>query len=62
MQISFCFIEVLTCTLPRCCALSPHSFRYFIGDSFGRLSLLSLDHLKDEGLILLPLGEVSLYH
>lgn len=42
-----------------CCVVSSHSFRYFIGDSFGRLSMLSLDHLKEEGLILIPLGETS---
>ncbi|KAF9463019.1 CPSF A subunit region-domain-containing protein [Collybia nuda] len=41
------------------CTLDHLSLRYFIGDAFGRLSMLSADHLKDQGLILIPLGETS---
>ncbi|KAG6903292.1 hypothetical protein C0995_000187 [Termitomyces sp. Mi166 len=33
--------------------------RFIIGDFYGRLSLLSLDNVKEKGLILIPLGEAS---
>ncbi|KAH0586144.1 hypothetical protein H2248_007410 [Termitomyces sp. 'cryptogamus'] len=33
--------------------------RFIIGDSYGRLSLLSLENAKERGLILVPLGEAS---
>lgn len=35
------------------------SSRYLLGDSFGRLSMLSLDNITTLGMILIPLGEVS---
>ncbi|GLB38302.1 putative CPSF A subunit region [Lyophyllum shimeji] len=41
------------------CAVDPLVPRYFIGDEFGRLSMLSLENVKEQGLILLPLGETS---
>ncbi|KAI0061660.1 hypothetical protein BV25DRAFT_1857049 [Artomyces pyxidatus] len=33
--------------------------RYFLGDAYGRLALLSVDALHTHGLILIPLGEIS---
>ncbi|KAG6878094.1 hypothetical protein C0993_012421 [Termitomyces sp. T159_Od127] len=33
--------------------------RFIIGDAYGRLSLLSLESVKEKGLILIPLGEAS---
>ncbi|KAH9480543.1 DNA damage-binding protein 1a [Psilocybe cubensis] len=33
--------------------------RFLIGDYFGRLSMLSLDNIKEWGMILIPLGETS---
>ncbi|KAJ7688236.1 mono-functional DNA-alkylating methyl methanesulfonate N-term-domain-containing protein [Mycena olivaceomarginata] len=41
------------------CALDGEPFRYFIGDSFGRLSMLSLHDVPNNGLVLIPLGETS---
>ncbi|TFK40691.1 CPSF A subunit region-domain-containing protein [Crucibulum laeve] len=41
------------------CAIDEEPLRFFLGDSYGRLSLLSLDNLKYIGLVLLPLGETS---
>ncbi|KAG6854676.1 hypothetical protein C0991_003324 [Blastosporella zonata] len=41
------------------CAVDPLVPRFLIGDSFGRLSLLSLESVKEKGLILVPLGETS---
>lgn len=35
------------------------NYRFFIGDCFGNLSLLSTDSVKDIGLILIPLGVSS---
>ncbi|KIM43302.1 hypothetical protein M413DRAFT_444121 [Hebeloma cylindrosporum] len=35
------------------------SSRILIGDSFGRLSMLSLDNINEFGMILIPLGETS---
>lgn len=42
----------------RCCQANPEGTRYLIGDAYGRLAMLSLDSLYDQGLILIPLGEV----
>ncbi|KAF9013379.1 CPSF A subunit region-domain-containing protein [Cyathus striatus] len=41
------------------CAVDSDSRKFFIGDIYGKLSLLSADNLKDVGLILVPLGETS---
>lgn len=41
--------------------MDQNSLRYFIGDTFGKLSMLSADHIKDHGLILIPLGEVYIH-
>ncbi|KAK7464711.1 hypothetical protein VKT23_005917 [Stygiomarasmius scandens] len=39
---------------------SPVGSRFFIGDSFGRLALLSLNFINEEAeLVLVPLGEIS---
>ncbi|KAF9561348.1 hypothetical protein CPC08DRAFT_689138 [Agrocybe pediades] len=34
-------------------------FRFLLGDSFGRLSLLSVENVNELGMILIPLGETS---
>ncbi|KAJ7163276.1 mono-functional DNA-alkylating methyl methanesulfonate N-term-domain-containing protein [Mycena filopes] len=41
------------------CAVDGEPFRYLIGDSFGRLSMLSLHDVPKNGLVLIPLGETS---
>ncbi|KAA1475747.1 hypothetical protein DENSPDRAFT_842582 [Dentipellis sp. KUC8613] len=41
------------------CTANDEGSRYFLGDAYGRLALLSLDLLPTHGLILLPLGQVS---
>ncbi|KAJ7644328.1 CPSF A subunit region-domain-containing protein [Roridomyces roridus] len=41
------------------CALDGEPFRYLIGDSFGRLAMLSLHDVPNNGLILIPLGQTS---
>ncbi|THH20561.1 hypothetical protein EW146_g835 [Bondarzewia mesenterica] len=41
------------------CPITDNGTRYVLGDDYGRLALLSLDRLQDQGLLLLPLGEVS---
>ncbi|KAF7365431.1 CPSF-A domain-containing protein [Mycena venus] len=41
------------------CALDGEPFRYLIGDCFGRLSMLSLHDVPNNGLVLIPLGETS---
>lgn len=47
------FVTYRWCPVDRC------SLRYLLGDAFGRLVMLSLDTSKDNGLVLLPIGEVS---
>lgn len=42
----------------RCCQANDEGTRYLVGDAYGRLAMLSLDSLYDQGLILIPLGEV----
>lgn len=41
------------------CSIDDEPSRFILGDSYGRLALLSLDNLEDLGLVLIPLGEVS---
>ncbi|KAK7048153.1 CPSF-A domain-containing protein [Favolaschia claudopus] len=41
------------------CAIDGEPFRYLIGDTFGRLSMLSLHDVPTNGLVLIPLGETS---
>ncbi|KAJ7043868.1 mono-functional DNA-alkylating methyl methanesulfonate N-term-domain-containing protein [Mycena alexandri] len=41
------------------CAVDGEPFRYLIGDSFGRLSMLSLHDVPNNGLVLIPLGQTS---
>ncbi|KAF8967077.1 CPSF A subunit region-domain-containing protein [Flammula alnicola] len=41
------------------CPIDGVPSRFLIGDSFGRLSMLSLDNITELGIILVPLGEVS---
>ncbi|KAJ7714198.1 mono-functional DNA-alkylating methyl methanesulfonate N-term-domain-containing protein [Mycena metata] len=41
------------------CAVDGEPFRYLIGDSFGRLSMLSLHDVLNNGLVLIPLGQTS---
>ncbi|KAJ6584701.1 CPSF A subunit region-domain-containing protein [Mycena capillaripes] len=41
------------------CAIDGEPSRYLIGDAFGRLSMLSLHDVPNNGLVLIPLGETS---
>ncbi|KAI0269851.1 CPSF A subunit region-domain-containing protein [Gloeopeniophorella convolvens] len=41
------------------CPANEERTRFFVGDSYGRLVLLSLEALTEHGIILVPLGEVS---
>ncbi|KAF5382718.1 hypothetical protein D9615_002834 [Tricholomella constricta] len=41
------------------CAIDSLIPRYLIGDAYGRLAMLSLENVREQGLILLPLGETS---
>jgi len=42
----------------RWCSVDDVPSRFFLGDSFGRLALLSVGNVKEFGLILIPLGQV----
>ncbi|KAF8630852.1 hypothetical protein AX17_005211 [Amanita inopinata Kibby_2008] len=42
-----------------CSPIDREPLRYLIGDTFGKLSLLSVEHVNDLGLLLVPLGETS---
>ncbi|KAJ7202805.1 mono-functional DNA-alkylating methyl methanesulfonate N-term-domain-containing protein [Mycena pura] len=42
-----------------CCAIEGEPVRYLIGDCFGRLAMLSLHDVPNNGLVLIPLGETS---
>ena len=42
----------------RWCSIDDMPSRFFLGDSFGRLALLSVENVKEFGLILIPLGQV----
>jgi DNA damage-binding protein 1 len=50
----------LTMTNARWCDVEGAPFRFFLADAFGALSLISLDNVKSSGLLLIPLGVVSL--
>ncbi|KAJ7164666.1 CPSF A subunit region-domain-containing protein [Mycena crocata] len=41
------------------CVLDEQPLRYLIGDCFGRLAMLSLHDVPNNGLVLIPLGETS---
>ncbi|ESK85005.1 uv-damaged dna-binding [Moniliophthora roreri MCA 2997] len=41
------------------CPLGDNSAKFLVGDTFGRLALLSAENLKREFLLLLPIGETS---
>ncbi|KAG5648442.1 hypothetical protein DXG03_005016 [Asterophora parasitica] len=41
------------------CAVDPLVPRYLIGDAYGRVAMLSVLNVKEQGLILVPLGETS---
>ncbi|KAJ7430630.1 CPSF A subunit region-domain-containing protein [Mycena latifolia] len=41
------------------CALDGQPLRYLIGDCFGRLCMLSLHDVPNNGLVLIPLGDTS---
>ena len=45
-------------TILRWCLANDEGTKFFIGDSYGRLSLLSMESTVERGLIILPLGEV----
>lgn len=49
---------ILTTSKYSVCAVDQNTARYFIGDSFGRLSMLSVDQFQIHGLLLIPIGEV----
>jgi len=46
---------------PRWCPANDEGTRFFVGGSYGRLALLSLDSTTERTLGILPLGEVILY-
>ncbi|KIL67911.1 hypothetical protein M378DRAFT_185481 [Amanita muscaria Koide BX008] len=41
------------------CSVDRESWRFLIGDAYGRLVLLAVDYVMEKGLILIPLGETS---
>ena len=43
---------------PRWCPADDEGTRFFVGDSYGRLALLSLDSTAERSLLIIPLGEV----
>jgi len=43
---------------PRWCPANDEGTRFFVGDSYGRLALLSLDSTAERTLGIVPLGEV----
>ena len=43
----------------RWCPANDEGTKFFIGDSYGRLSLLSLESTAERGLLVIPLGEVQ---
>lgn len=43
---------------PRWCPANDEGTRFFVGDSYGRLALLSLDSTAERALLIIPLGEV----
>ncbi|KAJ7134358.1 CPSF A subunit region-domain-containing protein [Mycena epipterygia] len=53
------FVDWPWSEITSCCALDGQPFRYLIGDCFGRLSMLSLHDVLNNGLVLIPLGETS---
>ncbi|KAJ7505532.1 CPSF A subunit region-domain-containing protein [Mycena galericulata] len=53
------FVDWPWSEITSCCALDGEPLRYLIGDSFGRLAMLSLHDVPKNGLVLIPLGETS---
>ncbi|KAJ6557241.1 CPSF A subunit region-domain-containing protein [Mycena vulgaris] len=53
------FVDWPWSEIAACCVLDGEPLRYLIGDCFGRLSMLSLHDVPNNGLILIPLGETS---
>ncbi|KAJ7729698.1 CPSF A subunit region-domain-containing protein [Mycena maculata] len=53
------FVEWPWSEITSCCPLDGEPLRYLIGDAFGRLSMLSLHDVPNNGLVLVPLGETS---
>ncbi len=45
---------------PRWCPANDEGTRFFVGDSYGRLALLSLEPTAERTLGVIPLGEVGL--
>jgi hypothetical protein len=45
----------------RWCSIDGENSKFILGDVYGKLALLSLEHLQNLGLVLVPLGEVSNY-
>jgi hypothetical protein len=45
----------------RWCPANDEGTKFFVGDSYGRLSLLSLESTAERGLLVIPLGEVQLF-
>jgi hypothetical protein len=43
----------------RWCPANNEGTKYFVGDSYGRLSLLSLESTAERSLLVIPLGEVQ---
>ncbi|KAJ7695700.1 mono-functional DNA-alkylating methyl methanesulfonate N-term-domain-containing protein [Mycena rosella] len=53
------FVDWPWSEITSCCAVDGEPFRYLIGDCFGRLCMLSLHDVPNNGLVLIPLGETS---
>jgi DNA damage-binding protein 1 len=54
-ECSTCFCSYV----PRWCQVDEISNKFVIGDAYGRLALVSLASYETNGLVLVPLGEVS---
>lgn len=52
-------IHMLILTELRWCPANDEGTKFFVGDSYGRLSLLSLESTPERGLLVIPLGEVQ---
>ncbi|KAH9002600.1 CPSF A subunit region-domain-containing protein [Lactarius hatsudake] len=52
-------VEWPWCEVTAWCPANDEGTKFFVGDSYGRLAVLSLESTFERGLIVIPLGEVS---
>lgn len=52
-------IRILILTKLRWCPADDEGTKFFVGDSYGRLSLLLLESTAERALLVIPLGEVQ---